>query len=136
MSQFSSFKSSSVSWLVLVFILYSIYMVFVILRTLKTKAEQTPGIRFTPVMEIYIKVMERDMVMPIFMFAFAMQLGAFFPFMAVFGYFMLGPFAVLFLGHLKRDRKLKIVGKILNSLFIIIPCLNIFANDLKFTDAI
>ena len=86
--------------------------------------------------ETFRRILEVDLFYPILVFYIAVALGSMYEFLFIIGLLMLGVSALLVIAHIKNNRVLRLVGKIANVAVTTTAFINIFANDLYFSDFI
>ena len=85
-------------------------------------------------LEAYKRIFEVDMLYSFLVYFMAISLGTMYEFLCIFGIILIGDSILLTVAHLKDNRKLRIIGKIANVSLTIIGFLNIFINDMYFSD--
>lgn len=82
----------------------------------------------------YKRVFETDMLYSFLVYFIAISLGTMYEFLFIFGFVLIGVSFLLTIAHMKDNRKLRIIGKIGNVVLTITGFINIFANDMYFSD--
>eukprot|EP00347_Sterkiella_histriomuscorum_P003498 403364069 len=134
MSEFDRFRGSSKAFLVCMLFLQMFYAAIMIIRMLKTKGDLSKTPVMPPILEAYKRIFETDMLYSFLVYFMAISLGTMYEFLFIFGFVLIGFSFLLTIAHIKNNRKLRIVGKIGNVALTIIAFINIFANDMYFSD--
>ncbi|CDW79325.1 UNKNOWN [Stylonychia lemnae] len=134
MSEFDRFRGSSKAFIVFMLFIFLLYAAIIMIRMIKVKGDKNKIPVMPAFFEAYKRVFEVDMMYSFLVYFMAISLGTMYEFLCIFGIVLIGISVLLTIAHLKDHRKLKLIAKIANFSLTVIGFLNIFINDMYFSD--
>ncbi len=134
MSEFDRVRGSSKAFLIITLIIFLIYKFIVLLRLIKTKADQEVIAIVPGVMETFKRVFETELFYSYLIFFVAIAMGAMYEFLFIIAFCLTLLTGVLTFAHFKNNEKLRLVAKVGNVTLTIVAFINIFACDLYYND--
>ena len=134
MSEFDRVRGSSKAFLIITLIIFIVYKFIVLLRLIKTKADQEVVAIVPGVMETFKRVFETELFYSYLIFFVAVAMGAMYEFLFIITFCLTLLTGVLTFAHFKNNEKLRLVAKVGNVSLTVVAFINIFACDLYYND--